>query len=394
MIGASVTGMGLICSAGADLPACMETIFKGGQAPQIPTRMGEDCASGFPVFQIQDSALACLPAGDDLSLSTAMAIRASKEALEQSGWSIKDLHKYRVGVALGTTVGASLNFLDFYKKYKSGRVASLTSVKKYIASNPAERVSREFGLSGPVLCLTNACTSGADAIGAALSWLEQDVCDLAIAGGCDELNEVAITGFARLMVASTAQCRPFDLNRKGLNLGEGAGVVLLEKPGLLRDGGSRCMGKVLAYGTQSDAYHLTAPQPEAVGLKKAVSVCLKKTGLKNSDATFINAHGTATKNNDLVEGTVLAEMFAGIPFLSTKGYTGHTLGAAGAIEAIFTLHSLAHGRLPASRGFENFDPSVGVKPITDNMIIQGDYALSFSLAFGGNNSVLLLSGTN
>ena len=387
-----VSGMGLVCGLGTDLPGCIEAMFEGGQDPRLPARLGRYCAEGIPVFQLDDTALASLPSKEDLSASAALALKAVHEALAQSGWDLNDLRKLRVGVAMGATVGASLNFLDFYAVRREGADPELDIIKTYFASNPAERISRELGLSGPVICLTNACTSGADAIGAAIGWLEHDLCDVAIAGGCDALNAVTVTGFSRLMVASGEPCKPFDANRQGLNLGEGAGALILEKSDTDRLGLGRILGKVLAYGTQSDAYHLTAPQPDAVGLKGAIRVCLKKTGLAARDMAFINTHGTATKNNDLVEGLVLREGFEGVPFLSTKGYTGHTLGAAGAMEAVFTLHGLNSGRLPASRGFDKPDPEIGISPITRNTDISGDYAMSFSLAFGGNNSVLLMAG--
>lgn len=184
---------------------------------------------------------------------------------------------------------------------------------------------------------------------------------------------------------SDEPCLPFDSNRKGLNLGEGAGIMILGS-----GNEDRKLGAISGFGTRADAYHLTAPRKDGKGLKRALSEALKESGVSLKDLSFINAHGTATFDNDLVEGKVINELFPDIPFLSTKGYTGHTLGAAGAIEAVFTLASLNKGEVPESIGFKVPDKELGVTPVQEITTVSSKVAISESLAFGGNNSVLII----
>jgi 3-oxoacyl-(acyl-carrier-protein) synthase len=263
-------------------------------------------------------------------------------------------------------------------------------VDRYLDGNLADFIARKIGAQGPALTVVNACSSGTDAIGIALSWLRGGLCDIAIAGGADELNRVPYCGFGSLGIVSHELCAPFDRDRKGLNLGEGAGVVILET-------GSSALGRgiisglrLTGYGSSSDAYHLTAPRPDGAGLKKAIGRALDESGIGPDRVSFVNAHGTATPDNDKVEGRVLGAVFgSGVKMASTKGYTGHTLGAAGGIEAVFTAAGLREGWIPGNAGFRTFDDDIGIAPVQEKMIITGSHALSTSLAFGGNNAALV-----
>jgi 3-oxoacyl-[acyl-carrier-protein] synthase-1/3-oxoacyl-[acyl-carrier-protein] synthase II len=152
----------------------------------------------------------------------------------------------------------------------------------------------------------------------------------------------------------------------------------------------RARSLLLGYGSACDAYHLTAPRPDGAGLRSAIVEALATSGVSSASVAFVNAHGTGTPDNDRVEGRVLNDMLPGIPFLSTKGYTGHTLGAAGAIEAVFTAACLEIGKIPANAGFETHDPEIGIIPVREVTAVSGTVALSESLAFGGNNSVVVL----
>jgi 3-oxoacyl-(acyl-carrier-protein) synthase len=319
--------------------------------------------------------------------SIALLICACDQALRQARINTAEGSGQRIGVVIGTSVGASLDFLEYYRAHKAGSIPDLAPIRSYMRSNPAEFLSRHLDLTGPALTVTNACSSGADALGIACSWIRQGFCDIVLAGGTDALSEISYNGFARLMISSPEPCRPFDCDRKGLNLGEGAAVMVLEGG---RKRGAAIKGSILGYGTCCDAHHLTAPHPEAMGLKQAVHDCLHRSGLTPKDIGFINVHGTATANNDVVEGLLLREMFPNTPFSATKGFTGHTLGAAGAIEAAFTLACLSLDELPPSKGFSKVDPAIGLAPVATRTAIQARYALSLSLAFGGINSALVL----
>jgi 3-oxoacyl-(acyl-carrier-protein) synthase len=201
-----------------------------------------------------------------------------------------------------------------------------------------------------------------------------------------------LTGFGSLGVVSDFLCKPFDRERSGLNLGEGAGVIVIEKDEICRKRGKKAELFLRGYGLAADAYHLTAPRPDGSGLESALARAMDEAGIKPSQVAFVNAHGTATKDNDLVEGKVLSRVFGQkIKFLSTKGYTGHTLGAAGGIEAVFTGLGLRQGWIPANAGFVSMDEEIGIAPVNQKTEIKGNYAVTTSLAFGGNNSALVIS---
>ena len=184
---------------------------------------------------------------------------------------------------------------------------------------------------------------------------------------------------------------PFDRDRKGLNLGEGAGILIMETTDSAKARGISSDISIMGYGAAADAYHLTAPRPDGAGLEASINKAMAEAGVKPSDVSFVNAHGTGTTDNDLVEGKVLGRIFGDdIKFLSTKGFTGHTLGAAGGLEAAFTAAALREGWIPASAGFKNKDDAIPVVPVMEETKINGRFALSTSLAFGGNNAALLL----
>ena len=266
----------------------------------------------------------------------------------------------------------------------------MTPIIRFLMSNPADLIAREFELTGPCQTVVNACSSGTDAVGIGASWIQSGLCDMVIAGGADELCHVTYNGFISLMITDDAPCRPFDRDRKGLNLGEGAAMLILESESSCRKRQKPPRARFLGYASSSDAYHLTAPHPQGEGLKRALLDALRFSHRNVSDIAFVNAHGTATPDNDRVEGKVLHEMLPGVPFFSTKGYTGHTLGAAGAIEAAFTVACLERGMIPGNAGFANLDPEVTASPAATTSTVAGSTAISQSLAFGGCNGVLVL----
>jgi 3-oxoacyl-[acyl-carrier-protein] synthase-1/3-oxoacyl-[acyl-carrier-protein] synthase II len=294
----------------------------------------------------------------------------------------------RMGVCLGTNVGGSVSNAQL--RLDRGRDAPPSPLERFAASNPTVALMAEFGCAGPFQTVVNACSAGNDAIGIAAGWIKAGLCDLVLAGGADELYQVTYRGFRALFINADAPCRPFDRRRKGLNLGEGAAILVLVSETLCAQTGLTPRGYVLGYGTAADAHHFTHPRPDGLGLRRAQADALAQSGLTADAITFINAHGTGTQGNDLAESKVFAEDFPGIPFLSTKGYTGHTLGAAGAVEAAFTLACLERQLLPATAGFEVPDPDLPATPTAVNTPISGARALSQTLAFGGSNSVLIL----
>ncbi len=386
-----VTGLGCLCAAGLNLTESVQGIFAGQLRPQAPRKFATSHPVAYPVFEIPDLFFRKDPAPENTSQSLTIryALCAAAEALQQAGFSREDLKRLRVGTCIGTTVGSTLNSESFYREYLAGNHPGMDPVRKFLDGNPASSVARAFDLHGPCQTVVNACSSGTDAIGVAAGWIQAGLCDVAVTGGADELCRVTYNGFASLKIMDQSPCRPFDRRRQGLNLGEGAGIVVLEARSLRERAQSPLRGSVLGYGSACDAYHLTAPHPEGKGLRRALTEALRISKTPVSEIAFVNAHGTGTRDNDKVEGNVLREELPGVPFLSTKGLTGHALGAAGGIEAVLTLACLNLGRIPASAGFTETDPEIMAAPATRIMPITGNAAISQSLAFGGNNGVLV-----
>lgn len=381
----AITGMGCICAAGNNLNDSLAAMFTGLRSPSPPTRFSSDHPLRYPVFAVQN-----FDEPDGMLRTSALGLHAAREALQDAGLEGEFLQTLRVGVCIGTTVGCAMSNEKFCREYRAGKTPGMEPLEVILHSNPATVIAREFGFNGPCQTIVNACSSGTDAIGLAASWIRSGICDVALAGGADELGRITYVGFISLMISDDTPCKPFDINRKGLNLGEAGAVMVLESERVRSMRKKKAKSFVLGYGSACDAYHLTAPKPDGAGLKKAITEALDCSGLDPSIIAFVNAHGTGTPENDRVETLVLAEILPGVPFHSTKGYTGHTLGTAGAIEAIFTAAFLERGEIPASAGYASPDPELSGTPVTENTRFNGVVALSESLAFGGNNSVIIL----
>ena len=386
----AVTGIGCLCAAGLNLKECLYSLFNDGCTPHPPSRFSSDHPTAYPVFEIYK-----LPSvggngpQPDIMLTAKFALTAAEEALGNAGLDREMLQDKRVGVCIGTTVGGTMNNEEFYRDYLSGCRPHMDAIIRYLRSNPAQVIADKYGFAGPCQTIVNACSSGTDAIDLGASWIRSGLCDVVIAGGADELCRVTYNGFISLMITDKSPCKPFDANRKGLNLGEGGAILILESKTFSRKRNQSPHAMVLSYGSACDAYHLTAPAPDGRGLKQAIATAIGVCQDPVDNIAFINAHGTGTPDNDRVESQILVELLTGVPFLSTKGYTGHTLGAAGAIEAAFTIAFLKAGKIPASAGFETPDPELPATPVQQEMPVHGRIAISQSMAFGGNNAVVI-----
>ncbi len=383
--GVLIAGLGAVSAAGPDVAATLDTL-RDGVVRSTPAReLG--FALDVPVFAAPDSmgTRSARP-----SRTFELALSAARQALAGAG-PLRRIPADRVGVSLGTTVDCQLNDVDFYAAFRAATQPAMAAVDRYAEGDLSSRVARRLGFTGPCVTVANACSSGTDAIGVAVDWIRAGECDAALCGGADELSRIPLCGFHALGVMSPSPCAPFDRDRTGLNLGEGAGILLLVSAAAARRLGLDGTLAVAGYGAAGDAYHLTSPRPDGSGLETAVRAALDDAGVGPRDVDFVNAHGTATRENDRIEGQALGRIFGeAVRAVSTKGFVGHTLGAAGGLEAVFTALGLRDGWIPACAGFRTRDDAIPFAPPVARTAVTGRYAVSTSLAFGGGNSALVI----
>jgi 3-oxoacyl-[acyl-carrier-protein] synthase II len=385
-----ITGLGCISGAGRNLAATMANLYAGSRYPQPPQRIAYQLEKDYPVFEV--------PGYEWLTtdLSLCFAEIAINEALAQAGLDAETLRQYRVGVFLGSTAGCFFNKEDYYRQFRNTSHGDPSYIAQVLLRGSiAHQISERLDLHGPAFTLSNACASGTDAIGLATAMIGQGECDIALAGGCDEIVRMVYLGFIALMNTADQPCLPFSGRRKGLNLGEGAGICVLESPDTVKDRKAEPLGVIAGYATAVDAYHITAPEPSGRGLKRALREALGQADIRPEEVAFINAHGTGTLENDRVEGRVIAEIFGPeTAVVATKAYTGHALGAAGGLEAVLTVQGLIDRKIPGAPDYEDYDPECGIRLYHGVREVSGQYACSTSLAFGGVNSVLVIGGKN
>ena len=295
----------------------------------------------------------------------------------------------RVGVFLGTSTAGILQTELAYRRRDpvSGALPDDFHYRTtHNAFSLAEFTRAYFGLEGMALAISTACSSSAKVFAAAARQLETGMIDAAIVGGVDTLCLTTLYGFASLQLTSPQPCRPYDADRDGLSIGEGAGFALLERAAGAAPGAVLLLGA----GESSDAYHMSSPHPEGLGARLAMQAALDAAGLVPADIDYINLHGTATPANDAAEGRAVAALFGGrVPCSSTKGATGHTLGAAGAVEAVFCALALTEGFVPGSPGTATPDPTIALAYRLSSRAGAPRRVLSNSFGFGGSNCSLI-----
>lgn len=375
-----VIGIGQVSALGVGVEAARSGLRRQDVLPGISDL--SDSTLRLPVFTSPGE----FPG--ELNRALGMLLCAVKEALSNSGVDLPQATKsLRIGAVVGTTVLANLHNLKFCGGLRE-KAPGLDGApfREYVDSSPADYLKRRLGLNGPALAVSNACTSSTDAIGIARLWIESGVCDMVIAAGVDTLEAGPLDGFNALGVFSKEPCRPFDAKRSGLNLGEAAAAIVMCAPEIQKG-----RWAVAGYANRSDANHITQPMPSGEYLEMATHSALSQASIQPSEIAFVNAHGTGTEANDRVEGQTLARIFGeGVRYHSTKGLTGHTLGAAGALEAVLVMLMLQDRCAVRSCRFAELPEKIPFPPLVEDMTFEGEYALSTSLAFGGSNSALVI----
>ncbi len=393
-----ITGYGIITSIGTGASETYRSLCNRtcglGKIEFLETLHREDlpaCEVKFTDDQLCERA--GVPANQGYTRTTLLGIIAAKEAIEMAGLSKDQVAKS--GFLSATTTGGIREMEKFYDALQDANQQGAFTVFADTA-NPGEhteRIASLLGVQRYIATISTACSSSANTIMHGAELIKNDELDQVICGGAEALSKFTLNGFNTLMILDGAQCRPFDATRKGLNLGEGAAYVVLESEDSVRMHNKKPIAELIGYGNTNDAFHQTASSPDGAGAYNAMLAALTAGSISPASVSYINAHGTATENNDLSEGLAIQNLFgSSVPFSSTKPYTGHTLAAAGSIEAVFCMMAMEHDVIFPNINFAVPMPELTISPQTDFMEgVALRYVLSNSFGFGGNASSLLFA---
>ncbi|MCB9932484.1 MAG: beta-ketoacyl-[acyl-carrier-protein] synthase family protein [Planctomycetes bacterium] len=399
----AITGLGVIGACGRGLPT-MDQALREGREGVGALGLWQSSLGDFPVGQYRGDLEADLDnvpgltpyLRKRLSRSDALALVAAAEAVGQAGLPSLQAFGAYVGQSVCGTLTSEALYIEARRRANAGNPEKVDMRGAFVheGANTLDRLAEAFGLRGPTLSFMTACSSAANAIGLAADAIRAGRCEVMLAGGADSLSRIAFNGFCSLKVVSPDGPRPFDRERQGMMVGEGAGMLVLESAAHAKARGARVLAWLSGYGHSCDAHHLTAPHPEGKGAIAAMREALELAGLRPSDIGYINAHGTATLDNDRTEARAISSLFGegAVPVSSTKRFFGHTLAAAGGIEAVVSVWALRHKLLPANLGVRVPLEEAKLDLVTVNQPAQGlHHVLSNSFGFGGNNAALVFT---
>jgi 3-oxoacyl-[acyl-carrier-protein] synthase II len=394
-----VTGMGLVTPLGQSVDKTFDHLLRGRHGfgpltlfddPLLQKRIVAEIKD----FEPKDHMDRKLIKRTDRCVHLALA--ASREAIEQSGLDLGSVDPYDFGIQIGTGVGGISSYFENAKAYlKQGpSYVNPICVPKFIPNMVAGHLSMTYGARGQVSSIVTACAAGTHAIGEAYRLIKDGYQKVILAGGSDAcINPVMLSGFVNMQAHTLSidpdkASRPFDRDRSGFVLGEGAGVLIMESYDHAKARGATILGEVVGYGHTGDGYHMTSPDPEGNGVLRCMENALKEASLSPDQVAYINAHGTGTLMNDAVEAQAIERMFGQTVLVnSTKSMVGHLMGAGGAVEAIICLKSMKEGQLHPSIGIDQLDTEINI--IRQVTPINGTYAMSNSFGFGGHNGSLV-----
>jgi 3-oxoacyl-[acyl-carrier-protein] synthase II len=344
-----ITGLGVVSAIGDNVAAFTQGLKNG--------------INGISVIESMDTTGCLTDKGgevkktDSLNSDTygrtlAFALKALNEAADDSGLDLSC--EPNTAVILGSSLG-NFEFMQasIYSRVKNGRIKTkfdASNGQRGCLSNIAAAISEKYGLNGPKLMISTACAAGTNSVGYAYELIKKGYCDIAVTGGADSLYSISLTGFSSLMSLTTGSPKPFDESRDGLTLGEGAGILILESEEHAKRRQAKVYAEITGYALCNDAYHVTSPDPEGNGAYRGMKQCIEKSGLTLEDISYINAHGTGTKANDIAEWKAIMRLFGHtgheVYVSSNKSMFGHCLGAAGSIEAVSTVLSICLNFVP------------------------------------------------
>lgn len=388
---AAIVGAGVVSPLGFGLAETLNALREARDCVAPVTTFSVERTRCKTAGQIDDTRLIAKKFGGRrdrrLHRVSHMVISALDEALQQA-------RGFRPQIAIvGTTSGGMSFGEQFFRRAANGKNSNRDCSAALVANYPPQKqiadALEKFNIDVPAQVIANACASGTNALGHAFAAIRSGRYQRVLAGGYDAISELVFVGFDSLQAATPEKCRPFDANRSGMVLGEGAALFALEEFESARARGAEILGEIAGYGISTDNFHLTQPEPNGRAARSAMQEALGE--IPRQSLGYINGHGTATVFNDSTEGKAIADLFGPIPVSSTKSMMGHSLGAAGAIEAAITLLALQHQFLPPNINFERADPALAVNIVANkSQPAQLDYALSNSFGFGGTNASILL----
>lgn len=391
----AITGMGIISAIGTTVAENFDALLQGKHGLSRLTQFETIHQSDIYVGEVKWSNRELtdrldLPSDHSFTRTALLGAYAAKRAVESAG--IDDINAYKTGLISSTSVGG----MDFTEKYFYDYFTN-PETQKFISSHnggdSSKKIANYLGIEEMVTTISTACSSAANAVMMGCRLIQSGKLDRVIVGGTDALSKFTVNGFKTLMILSDTHNAPFDQNRKGLNLGEAAAYLVLESDWVVAQENKTVLGYVLGYGNANDAFHQTASSEEGEGAFLAMQKALKLAGLSADKIDYVNAHGTATGNNDLSEGRALLRIFDHkVPEMSsTKPFTGHTLAAAGGIEAVFSLLALENNVVYPNLNFKTPMEEFNLIPQTRIVHKPINYILSNSFGFGGNCSTLIFS---
>lgn len=393
----AITGMGMITAIGSTVEENFDALVSKRPGISFLENFGSRHAPDIRVGEIKITneelqQLLVLPADNTFTRTSMLGAYAAAKAVEDAG--IKDLNDVRTGLVSSTSVGG-MDFTEkHYKKYEE-HPEYQKYIKSHHAGDSSNKIAAYLGLKGFVSTISTACSSAANAIMLGAAMIEHGYLDRVVVGGTDALSKFTVNGFKTLMILSDADNTPFDQDRKGLNLGEAAAYLVLESDEVVKRENREVLAYVAGYGNANDAYHQTASSENGEGAYLAMKEALEKAAVEPHEIGYVNAHGTATPNNDLSEGRALLRIFEKVPaFSSTKAFTGHTLAAAAAVEAVYSVLALRSGTVFPNLNFRKPMEEFNLIPQTEPVEKELNYVLSNSFGFGGNCSTLIFSKTD
>ena len=391
-----IAGMGIVSAIGNDLQTNLDSLCEERTGIGNMQWLSSARHQALPVGEVKlsNTALAVITGlSARLPRTALLSCIAAKETLADAGWEKEN--GLRTGFISANTVGGMDKTEDFFKLFSKNTAAGkLADVVNHECGSVTELVADFLGIQHFISTVSTACSSSANSIFTGARMISAGMLDYALVGGADALTRFTLNGFNTLMILDNVLCKPFDENRHGLNLGEGAAYLLLSSEKGLKQLRKKPLARIAGYANANDAFHQTASSPEGTGSFLAMRGALDKAGLQAKDIDYINLHGTGTQNNDIAEGTAISILFdpAFPKMSSTKAYTGHTLGASGAVEAVFSVLAIQHGIIFPNLRLETPMKEFTFRPVTEllrNQRIQN--VLSNSFGFGGNCSSLIFS---